>query len=118
MKLIDYQAKVIKTKMTELVDLVHDTVYGAFSKGVECALNHLWIPVEEGVPMPEDFEDLIKKDTTPARTKSVTCRFVDPDDKKEKIGMFYRGKTENGWEWLSSITNLPTLHTIIKWKNV
>ena len=118
MKLINYQAEVIRTKMSELVDLVHDTVYGAFAKGVECALNHLWIPVKEDVPMPEDFEDLIKTDKTPTRTKSVTCRFVDSEDKKEKVGIFYREKSDNGWVWMSSITKLPTTNDIIKWKNV
>ena len=118
MKLIEYQAKVVRTKMSELVDLVHDTVYGAFCKGVECALNHLWIPIEEEVPMPEDFEDMLVKDTTPGRTKTVTCKFIDPEDGKEKTGMFYRGKTEDGWAWMSSFTKLPTLNKITRWKNV
>ena len=114
MKLFEYQAKLVKENINAFVDTVHDTVYGAFCKGIEYALNHLWIPVGEGGAMPEDFEELISE---PGKTKHLTCKFLD-DSGKEKLGLFYREKSEEGWIWKSSHSGLPVAVEVIKWKNV
>ena len=65
MKLKDYKISLMMGGIKNMVDS-HDTLYGAFCKGISFAEETKWITPDK--KMPEDFEDLIDTENT---TKTV-----------------------------------------------
>ena len=104
MKLRDYRISLIKSEIGNMIDS-HDTLYGAFCKGIGFAETQRWIPAPD--KKPEEFEDLIDTENT---TKSVLVMY--------ESGMHsFRIRQRDGktWEWAPKEREGDK---IIKWTNV
>lgn len=104
MKLNDYKISLVKSEIKNMVDS-HDTLYGAFCKGISFAEETKWIKSDK--KMPEDFEDLIDTENT---TRLVLVVY------ESGMNSFrIRQRDEKGWSWAPKEREGDK---IVKWTNV
>ena len=104
MKLKDYKISLVASEIKKMIDS-HDTLYGAFCKGINFAEESKWIIPDK--KMPEDFEDLIDTENT---TRSVLVVY------ESGINSFRIRQRDGGkWSWAPAEREGDR---IIKWTNV
>ena len=104
MKLKDYKISLMMSGIKNMVDS-HDTLYGAFCKGISFAEETKWITPDK--KMPEDFEDLIDTENT---TKTVLVVY--------ESGMnSFRIRQRDGKNWAWAPVEREG-DKIVKWTNV
>ena len=117
MKLSDYKRETLKSKMASEIDTQHDTVFGAFVKGVMETTEMQWISEKN----PEDFDDIKFHDESFSDPFAV--RLEGSKEGEVMFGIAVREKSGKEYSW-NVLTHTdynedPSVHGEIKaWKEI
>lgn len=109
MKFVDYIYEKAKDDVKEILDTQHDTLLGAFVKGLRHALDtqEMWINASE--VSPEKFEDFVVSDY---ETRPVLIKHKYNGEEVMALGS--RLKVDGVWGWY--ILGSEHIPEVIEWK--
>lgn len=111
MKFIDYIYESAKADVMEILDTQHDTLLGAFVKGLRHALEEQEKWIEDSEMTPERFEDFIVDNWS---TRVVLIKHS--LDGEEVMSLGHRLLVDEKWEW--AVPGSTIKPVVIGWKRL